>query len=119
MVFASVPGEPDSSAFIDWCVGLGKHVVVPDATPTAPTPADPRSFDVVVVPGLAFTTEGDRLGQGGGWYDRFLSQVRDDCATIGVTFSAQVVNELPLDSHDVRLDLIIGEHGRFATTRSG
>jgi 5-formyltetrahydrofolate cyclo-ligase len=112
MAFASVPGEPDSTSFIDWCVGLGKHVVVPEADPSSPMPADPRSLDVVIVPGLAFTRAGDRLGQGGGWYDRFLGEVRDGCTTIGVGFAVQVVDELPVEEHDVRLGVVVTEDGR-------
>ena len=118
MAFTSVPGEPDATAFIDWCVGLGKHVVVPEPRPDAPVPADPRTLDVVIVPGLAFTPEGDRLGQGGGWYDRFLNEVGDGCATIGVGYSEQLVGELPVDDDDARLDVVITDHGR-ATPPSG
>jgi 5-formyltetrahydrofolate cyclo-ligase len=116
MAFASVPGEPDSGPFLEWCLGLGKHVVVPDAAPTAAVPADPRSLDVVIVPGLAFTRDGDRLGQGGGWYDRFLADV--SCTTIGVGFALQVVEELPVADHDVRLDIVITEDGRITSLRS-
>jgi 5-formyltetrahydrofolate cyclo-ligase len=114
MAFASVPGEPDSASFIEWCVGLGKHVVVPEADPSAPMPADPRSLDVVIAPGLAFTREGDRLGQGGGWYDRVLGEVGDRCTTIGVGFAVQVLDELPVAVHDVRLDVVITEQGRVS-----
>ena len=51
---------------------------------------DPAWPDVVIVPGLAFTSTGRRLGQGGGWYDRFLVGVRDDCVTVGVCFHEQL-----------------------------
>jgi 5-formyltetrahydrofolate cyclo-ligase len=70
-------------------------------------PPDPRSIDVVIVPGTAFTAAGDRLGQGGGWYDRFLARVRPDCVTIGVGFAPQLVSELPVEDHDIRLDLVV------------
>jgi 5-formyltetrahydrofolate cyclo-ligase len=73
---------------------------------------------VAIVPGLAFTAAGDRLGQGGGWYDRVLADVRDDCTVIGVGFGVQVVDELPVEAHDRRLDLVVTEHGR-ATQRVG
>ena len=66
---------------------------------------DPMSIDLVVVPGLAFTVDGHRLGQGGGFYDRFLPTTR--AATIAVCFSEQMVDELPFDDHDVVVDQVI------------
>jgi 5-formyltetrahydrofolate cyclo-ligase len=107
MVFTDVPGEPETGAFVEWCRAVGKRVVLPEDDP-AP---DPAVVDVVVVPGLAFTSAGDRLGQGGGWYDRFLSAVRGDCVTIGVGFAPQLVEELPVEVHDVRLDVVVTDAG--------
>lgn len=103
MVFSSVPGEPDTAPFVAWCAERGKTVVLPEDDP----PPDPQSVDVVIVPGTAFTPGGDRLGQGGGWYDRFLSRVRPGCVTIGVGFAPQLVEALPVEPHDVRLDLVV------------
>lgn len=107
MVFDSVPGEPITGPFIAWCTTEGKRVVLPEDEPAA----DPRLVDVVIVPGLAFTGAGDRLGQGGGWYDRFLPQIRADCVAIGVGFGAQLVDALPTESHDVRLSAVVTDLG--------
>ncbi len=68
---------------------------------------DPTTIDVVVVPGLAFTRDGRRLGQGGGYYDRFLPLLRDDCVTCGVGFAVQIVDDLPSESHDRVLTMVI------------
>lgn len=114
MAYEAKPGEPDSAPFLAWCRELGKHVVVPAASPDAEPPADATAIDVAIVPGLAFTPDGDRLGQGGGWYDRVLAGVRDDCTVIGVCFAAQIVDELPVDRHDRRVDLVVSELGRTA-----
>lgn len=103
MVFDSVPGEPVTAPFIEWCHEQGKTVHLPEDEP----PPDPLTIDVVIVPGTAFTVDGHRLGQGGGWYDRFLPTVRPDCFTIGVGFAPQIVAELPLEPHDVRLHAIV------------
>jgi 5-formyltetrahydrofolate cyclo-ligase len=105
MVFASVPGEPDTAPFVTWCRSHGKVVVMPEEAP------EPTGPDVVVVPGIAFATDGHRLGQGGGWYDRFLAAVRDDCVTIGVAFAPQIVTELPVEPHDVVLDVVVTDEG--------
>ena len=107
MVFDSIAGEPETASFIEWCTSVGKHVVVPGNDPSAELPDDPQSIDVVIVPGVAFTADGDRLGQGGGWYDRLLAQVRDDCTSIGVAFDEQLVDDLPTDDHDRPVDIII------------
>ena len=61
--------------------------------------------------GLAFTAAGDRLGQGGGWYDRFLSACAADCAAIGVCFAEQVVDSLPVEVHDVTMDHVVTDRG--------
>ncbi len=67
----------------------------------------PADVTVWIVPGLAFTASGSRLGFGGGWYDRFLSLSRRGALKIGVAHAFQLVEELPEEPHDIRLDRII------------
>jgi 5-formyltetrahydrofolate cyclo-ligase len=114
MVFDPMPGEPDLAAFVAWCDGRGITTVAPEPTPMAPDPIDPVAVDVVVVPGLAFTPGGHRLGQGGGWYDRFLARTRPDCLTIGVGFGVQIVTALPVEAHDCEVMIVISDRGREA-----
>ena len=57
------------------------------------------SFDMILVPGLAFTAKGDRLGYGAGYYDTFLPQ-HPKAFTVAVCFPFQVVDDLPLEEHD-------------------
>jgi len=111
MAYRSVAGEPDSSAFIDWCVAHGKTVLTPEPSKTAAAPVAPRTIDVAVVPGLAFAADGRRLGQGGGWYDRVLSQLRTDAVTVGVCFEPQLVDDLPTEPHDIVLDVVVTDAG--------
>lgn len=111
MAFRSIPGEPDTGPFIEWCEADGKEVVIPDPDPAAEYPEELDRIDVVIVPGVAFTVEGDRLGQGGGWYDRLLADVRPDCVTIGVCFAEQIVETVPTEPHDRRLDHIVTDAG--------
>jgi 5-formyltetrahydrofolate cyclo-ligase len=107
LVFASVPGEPITAPFIEWCREQGKTVGLPEDEPSVA----PESIDVVIVPGLAFTATGERLGQGGGWYDRFLARVRPECVTIGVGFQQQLLAELPTEAHDIPLTLVVSDTG--------
>ena len=67
----------------------------------------------ILVPLLAFTPNGDRLGYGGGYYDRTLAALRSDGAVFacGVAFAGQEVAELPTDAHDAKLDGILTETG--------
>ncbi len=65
---------------------------------------DPLDVDLVVVPGLAWTEDGHRLGQGGGFYDRLLPFVGG--TKFGVGFDLQKVLELPVDEHDVGVDKV-------------
>ena len=101
MVYDAVPGEVDLSGFAEHCRNFGLTVVVPEDEP------DPATIDLVVVPGVAFTAAGHRLGQGGGWYDRFLTGLRPGVVQIGVCFAECLVDELPTEAHDVIMDLVI------------
>ena len=101
MVFDSIVGEPETDAFVEWCLADGRQVALPDDD------VDPAWPDVIVVPGVAFTLDGRRVGQGGGWYDRFLPQRRAGCAMIGVCFAPQILDDVPTEPHDVVLDHVV------------
>ena len=58
---------------------------------------------VWIVPGLAFSRSGARLGYGGGWYDRFLSKANPSSISLGVAYPFQIVADLPLEPHDIPL----------------
>ena len=68
---------------------------------------------LIVTPGLAFDREKHRLGRGKGYYDRFLSQVRtcngQNVSAVGVCFSEQLLEQVPVRNHDVPVDAIITE----------
>lgn len=73
------------------------------------------SIDVVVVPGLAFDRQGGRLGYGAGYYDRLFRQYAladvSMPVRIGTGFGAQVVERVPMEAHDYRVDWLVTEHG--------
>ena len=58
---------------------------------------------VWIVPGLAFSRSGARLGYGGGWYDRFLAKSDPSSISLGVAYPFQIVDDLPLEPHDLPL----------------
>lgn len=70
---------------------------------------DFRIFDVILLPGRAYTLSGDRLGRGGGWYDRVLSLCRETVIKIGVCYEFQILENLPIEDHDQRVDYLVTE----------
>lgn len=66
-------------------------------------------LDLVLVPGVAFDKRGGRLGNGAGYYDRLLSQVRADCLLVGICYDSQLVSDVVTEPHDVFMDYVITE----------
>ena len=97
---------------------LGIHEVA-DETALIPGPLSIRqpaqdspraacdSIDAVIVPGVAFDETGARLGYGGGYNDRLLPTLRDDCVRIGIAFDEQVLAEIPAEEHDEYVDIVV------------
>lgn len=80
--------------------------------PTAGRPwPEKREATIAIVPGRAFTRDGHRLGRGGGYYDRFLGElpetVRASVTLIGLCHTVQLVDALPIDPHDVPMDMVV------------
>lgn len=61
----------------------------------------PDALDLILVPGMAFTGDGHRMGRGKGYYDRYLAQPGIRATLFGVAFSEQRVPALPVESHDI------------------
>lgn len=66
-------------------------------------------IDLAIVPGLAFTREGVRLGRGGGYFDRWLPSLPANVTTIGLAFDFQIADQLPEEKHDVRVSKVVTE----------
>jgi len=60
-----------------------------------------KDIDMIIVPGIAFDKNNNRLGRGGGYYDRFLKDIPANIPTVGLAFDFQIVDNLPTDKHDV------------------
>ena len=69
----------------------------------------PKEAKVWLVPGLAFTRSGKRLGYGGGWYDRLLADAPKDAVKIGISHVFQVVDDLPSEPHDILLSDVVDD----------
>ena len=66
-----------------------------------------EQLDLIIVPGLAFTSEGYRLGRGSGYYDRFLSGIPGTTFKVGVCFDFQFLAAIPHEPHDVKMDVVV------------
>jgi 5-formyltetrahydrofolate cyclo-ligase len=69
----------------------------------------PEELDLVMVPGTAFDKSGGRMGQGKGYYDRLLENVRPEAPLVALAFECQMFPEIPVAAHDVFMDMVITE----------
>jgi len=136
MLYASFSGEVDTWGLIEESLKLGKKIILPRTDQSSgglipheitdirslirgtfgilePEPNPEMVFpvseiDLAVVPGIAFDRRGNRLGRGGGFYDRFLSTLERETLKVGLAFDFQIVENIPIESEkDVLLDLVI------------
>ena len=68
-----------------------------------------EELDLVIVPGVAFDRRGGRMGHGFGYYDKLLHRARKDTPLVALAFECQLFEELPTESHDIFMDMIITE----------
>lgn len=135
--YMSMPEEVQTGFMIDRALAAGKKVAVPVADlktrrirffeirdrkdlkagiygilepdPSASLEMDPGSAECVIVPGLAFDPQKNRLGHGAGFYDRFLPRLDPKTFKVALAFSFQLLDQVPVEAHDVVLDEIITE----------
>jgi 5-formyltetrahydrofolate cyclo-ligase len=97
---------------------------IPEPPNDAETRLDPGAADLVLVPAVAFSPEGDRIGFGGGYYDRFLRGCGG--VAVGIGYEFQVLEELPRGPGDAAVDAVVtercvrfgrGGHSRRSSTR--
>lgn len=128
-LFASLPDEIDTTQLIE-ALATKTSVVLPRLLgdemdfypysanamhsgamgilePDGDVPIAPQDIDVMILPGLAFTADGLRLGRGKGYYDKYMSRERYRAYTIGICHTVQLLDTLPVESHDKRLDEVI------------
>lgn len=77
---------------------------IPEPVADGPEGDDPTAL--VLMPGVAFTEKGDRIGYGGGYYDKFLAR-EPEHPTVALCYQFQMVEELPTQDHDIPVDLVL------------
>ncbi len=110
LLFSPMRTEPDITALEVAAAESGKRVAVIPRTIRLEQELE-LSFtpDVILVPGLAFSPEGHRLGRGGGFYDRLLVGRAAVAFKIGICFRFQLRATVPFEEHDVVLDAVISD----------
>lgn len=82
-------------------------ILEPDSSST---PFDFKDYQneniLILVPGRAFSKNGERLGRGKGYYDTYLKNKLRNCISAGVCFPFQIVNEIPVEPHDLKMDFM-------------
>jgi 5-formyltetrahydrofolate cyclo-ligase len=116
-----LPVVPPAGTELAWAVDTGRlapgrfgllEPVGPRLGPTAIGTAD-----VVVVPALAVARDGVRLGRGGGYYDRALAHARTGAVVVAVVFDEELLDELPAEPHDIRVQAVVTPSGGWQDLR--
>ena len=73
----------------------------------------PEEIDFVLVPGVAFDADCNRLGYGGGYYDRLLEDLGPFAAFVAAAFALQIVDRVPVEQHDIALNVVVTENQKY------
>ena len=141
LMYVSFRSEVDTRKYLDDIIQLGKKLVLPlvdtrhkvlklyevinldELTPGYMGILEPeilknrrcslKNIDLVIIPGTGFDHKGNRLGYGGGYYDKLLcmesrelSEV-EHITTVALAFEEQIGNEIPSEPHDIKVDMIV------------
>lgn len=147
-IYCSYLSEVETPSLLSYCLEQGKTVCVPLVVPEQsqllavpitdpsselfpgykgiPEPSSlvqmknmkPEEIDIAIIPGAVFDRSGNRLGYGGGYYDRFLAQQAPQAYRIGLSYSLQLTKVIPTRSHDIPMDMLVTEQGVFTWPRS-
>lgn len=137
--YGAMPEEVDAQPLIESLWDLGVRVALPRVASAmsvvlhehrrgdelctgpyglkAPCPDSPairaEEVDVFIAPGVAFDLACNRLGMGGGYYDRLLEQARPDAVVIGLAYDEQIVVSVPCAEHDRPVDVLVTPKGVY------
>ncbi len=133
MIYLSSFNEPDTSLLVKYLMDNNIKVVVPVSNtetctitpsyisslddlnkgayginePKTINKANVDDIDLILVPGIAFSVSGERIGFGKGYYDKLLEKFNG--VKIGVCYDFQIVNHIPSSPHDIKMDMIVTE----------
>ena len=82
-----------------------RGILEPDAGKCKVVPMD--RIDIAIIPGLAFDEKGGRIGSGTGYYDRLIPRLAITTRKVALTFEEQIIPQIPMESHDKHVDIII------------
>ncbi len=145
LAYMSFGSEFDTRALIDHALSNGKHLLLPRVDrgsgnlalhrvndlavdlqpgvwgilePRAETtaPAQVTDSDWILVPGLAFAAQGERLGYGAGFYDQLIASCTHKPALVAAAFSTQVVDTVPCSPTDMRVNYVVTEDAIYPNT---
>ena len=110
LLFSPLRSEPDISPLTAAAGEAGKRTsIMPTKLRIESLLELPFVPDLVLVPGLAFSRAGHRLGRGGGFYDRLLAGRARNATTLGVCFATQLLESMPTEPHDAVLGAVISD----------
>ncbi len=144
MIFLSFKNEIVTDYIFDGLKKLGKNIYVPVTDfqnkrlricklenlddveinsysirePKTKNEVSPEILDLIIAPGVAFDPDLRRIGYGGGYYDKLFENIRPSTKKIAICFDEQIVNKVPTEEHDHRVDMIVTPtktyRGRFS-----
>ena len=91
------------------CMVEGEQFGIGEPTADTPEWTALEEVEMIVVPGVAFDSKGNRMGRGRGFYDRLLKST-PNAVKVGVAYDFQMMDEIPVEPHDVRMDRVIIEN---------
>lgn len=68
-----------------------------------------QKFDLIIMPGVAFDSFGNRIGYGGGYYDKYLSNYNEETEKVALAYHMQLLNKIETEDHDIKVDYIVTE----------
>ena len=139
-IYISFGSEVETKKIIEHAISLGKNIYVPKTDKTIkemiavkihsfdnmtvdkwgilePIIVDKQNigneFDLIIMPGVAFDITGNRLGYGGGYYDKYIHNLKRRPTLLALSYEFQIIDNIIAEIHDMQLDYIITENKTY------